>query len=166
MSLPVERPEDCPTRMAVGLGGGFAAGAILGAVVTNWSEVPQVLRDKPWPALVRTGSVMAHYGATLALVGGTFATVEVRLMRRLGRQATPCARASPPLLLLLPAAMSPRRCLLPLRPSHLLAVPPLSVPPGTGATAAVLCRDGARHQGLGQRRAGWGRVGRGAGAQG
>jgi C4-dicarboxylate transporter DctM subunit len=27
----------------MGLGGGFAAGAILGAVVTNWSEVPQVL---------------------------------------------------------------------------------------------------------------------------
>ena len=88
MSLPVERPEDCPTRMAVGLGGGFAAGAILGAVVTNWSEVPQVLRDKPWPALVRTGSVMAHYGATLALVGGTFATVEVRLLRRHGGVAT------------------------------------------------------------------------------
>lgn len=36
-----------------------------------------VLRDKPWPALVRTGSQMGQYGATLALVGGTFATVDV-----------------------------------------------------------------------------------------
>jgi hypothetical protein len=36
-----------------------------------------VLRDKPWPALVRTGGQMAQYGATLALVGGTFATVDV-----------------------------------------------------------------------------------------
>ncbi len=30
-----------------------------------------------WPALVRTGSQMAQYGTTLALVGGTFATVDV-----------------------------------------------------------------------------------------
>ena len=46
-------------------------------MTSNWGDVPVVLRDKPFPALVRTGSVMAQYGATLALVGGTYATVDV-----------------------------------------------------------------------------------------
>jgi hypothetical protein len=40
-----------------------------------------VLRDKPWPALVRTGAQMAQYGSTLALVGGTFAAVDVSCRR-------------------------------------------------------------------------------------
>lgn len=73
-----ERPEDCPTRVAIGLGSGFAAGALGGAVVSNWGDVPAVVRNRPWPALVRTGSVMASYGTTLGLVGFTFAAVEVR----------------------------------------------------------------------------------------
>lgn len=37
-----------------------------------------------WPALVRTGSQMAQYGTTLALVGGTFATVDVSRFVRPG----------------------------------------------------------------------------------
>eukprot|EP00887_Chlorella_sp_A99_P004937 scaffold4.g4937.t1 len=76
MSLPVERPEDCPTRIGLAAGAGFVAGAIFGAVTSNWGDIPQVVRDKPWPALVRTGSVMAAYGSTLALVGAAFATVD------------------------------------------------------------------------------------------
>lgn len=49
----------------------------MGAVTSNWGEIPQVLQNKPWPALARTGAQMAQYGGTLALVGGTFATVDV-----------------------------------------------------------------------------------------
>lgn len=73
-----ERPQDCPSRIAIGLGSGFAAGALLGAVKSNWGDVPVVLRDKPWPALVRTGSVMTQFGTTLGLVGLTYSAVEVR----------------------------------------------------------------------------------------
>lgn len=72
-----ERPEDCPTRIAAGLGSGFIAGGLLGAISSNWSDVPVVLRDKPWPALVRTGNVMLQYGTTLGLVGLAYSTVEV-----------------------------------------------------------------------------------------
>ncbi|KAL4428487.1 hypothetical protein ABPG75_002576 [Micractinium tetrahymenae] len=77
MALPVEeRSESWPGRIGAGVGVGFAAGALLGAVASNWGDVDVVLRDKPWPALVRTGSQMAQYGSTLALVGGTFAAVD------------------------------------------------------------------------------------------
>lgn len=48
----------------------------MGAVASNWGDVPVVLRDKPWPTLVRTGSVMTRYGATLGLVGFTYSAVE------------------------------------------------------------------------------------------
>lgn len=52
MSPSSERPEDCATRVAIGLGSGFAAGAFFGAVTSNWGDVPTILRDKPWPTLV------------------------------------------------------------------------------------------------------------------
>jgi mitochondrial import inner membrane translocase subunit TIM22 len=74
-----ERPEDCPTRIGLGLGSGFIVGGFFGAVASNWGDVPMVLRDKPWPALVRTGSVMVQYGTTLGLVGLAFSTVDVRM---------------------------------------------------------------------------------------
>lgn len=74
-----ERPEDCPSRIGLAAGGGFVAGSLFGAVASNWGDIPVVIRDKPWPALVRTGSVMASYGSTLALVGAAFATVDVSL---------------------------------------------------------------------------------------
>ena len=77
MSLPVERPEDCPTRISMGIASGFVAGSLFGAVASNWGDVPLVIRDKPWPALVRTGSVMMQYGATLGLVGLAYSTVDV-----------------------------------------------------------------------------------------
>ena len=77
MSLSVERPEDCPTRISVGIASGFVAGSLFGAVASNWGDVPLVIRDKPWPALLRTGSVMMQYGATLGLVGLAFSTVDV-----------------------------------------------------------------------------------------
>lgn len=50
------------------------AGALTGAVASNWGDIKV---PSAWPALVRTGSQMAQYGTTLALVGGTFATVDV-----------------------------------------------------------------------------------------
>ena len=82
MSFPSERPEDCPSRIGLAAGGGFVAGSLFGAVASNWGDIPVVLRDKPWPALVRTGSVMAQYGSTLALVGAAFAAADVRRGRR------------------------------------------------------------------------------------
>lgn len=71
-----ERPEDCPTRIAFATGGGFVVGSLFGAVASNWGDIPKVIRDKPWPALVRTGAQMASYGSTLALVGAAFATID------------------------------------------------------------------------------------------
>lgn len=77
MSLPLEERSDAwPTRVGTAVGVGFAAGALFGAVASNWGDIPVVLRDKPWPALVRTGVQMAQHGSTLALVGGTFAAVD------------------------------------------------------------------------------------------
>ena len=73
-----ERTQDCPTRMAIGFGSGFLAGNLFGGIASNWSDVPQVLRNKPWPALARTGSVMMQQGSTLGLVGLAYATVDVR----------------------------------------------------------------------------------------
>lgn len=60
----------------MGLGAGFVGGSFLGAVTASWSDVPVVLRDKPWPTLVRTGAVMGRYGATLGIVGLVFSTVD------------------------------------------------------------------------------------------
>ena len=53
--LPVERPEDCVSRTLTAVGTGLVAGGIMGAVTANWSNVPPVLRDRPWPALKYTG---------------------------------------------------------------------------------------------------------------
>lgn len=61
----------------MGLGSGFVAGSFFGAISSNWGDVPVVLRDKPWPALARTGSVMMQYGTTLGLVGLAYSTVDV-----------------------------------------------------------------------------------------
>jgi import inner membrane translocase subunit TIM22 len=71
-----ERPQDCAARAAIGLGSGVVAGTVLGAVASNWSEVPLVLRNRPWPALVRTGGVMLEYGSTLGAVGLAYSAVD------------------------------------------------------------------------------------------
>ncbi|PSC69911.1 outer envelope pore 16-chloroplastic mitochondrial isoform B [Micractinium conductrix] len=77
MTLPIEdHSTTAPERIGTAIGVGAAAGALMGAVTSNWGEIPQVLQNKPWPALARTGAQMAQYGGTLALVGGTFATVD------------------------------------------------------------------------------------------
>ena len=75
------KAQDCPTRMALGLGSGFVAGNFFGAVASNWGEVPVVIRNKPLPALARTGSVMLQYGTTLGLVGLAFSAVDVSARR-------------------------------------------------------------------------------------
>ena len=53
--LPDDRPESCTARILSGTGVGYGLGTVLGAITANWSDLPMVLRDKPWPALVRTG---------------------------------------------------------------------------------------------------------------
>lgn len=49
------RPDDCTYRVATGGASSFAAGSLAGAATANWGDVPVVLRDKPGPALKRTG---------------------------------------------------------------------------------------------------------------
>lgn len=49
--------DDCTSRTVNGAATGFAAGAVAGAVSANWGDVPVVLRNKPWPALKRTGTL-------------------------------------------------------------------------------------------------------------
>ena len=73
-----ERAQDCPSRIAMGLGSGFLAGNLFGGIASNWGDVPVVLRNKPLPALARTASVMMQHGATLGLVGLAYSTVDVR----------------------------------------------------------------------------------------
>lgn len=158
------------------------AGALLGAVASNWGDIDVVLRDKPWPALVRTGSQMAQYGGTLALVGGTFAAVDVSATRVGSATTLTCNRLPHSVPLAHPDGSTARRgaCL----PAALLRhrhAPPggsLRVPliPGwrpllacTFSTPcahpcpcgmiAVLCRERARQEGLGEWLAG-GRGGR------
>jgi hypothetical protein len=67
--LPVERPDDCVSRTLTGTAASFAAGNIIGALSANWGDVPVVLRDKPLPALLRTGRIMGQYGVTFAAIG-------------------------------------------------------------------------------------------------
>lgn len=87
-----DKPQDCPTRMALGLGSGFLAGNFFGAVASNWGDVPLVLRNRPLPALARTGATMLNYGTTLGLVGLAFSTVDVRqsITRQLAVRIVPC----------------------------------------------------------------------------
>lgn len=100
---------------------GRGAQQLCGALATAPSPAPilhhppplslatQVLRDKPWPALARTGSQMAQYGGTLALVGGTFAAVDVRsaCLRGAAAVCSVLAAACCLLLLCLPATLLP-----------------------------------------------------------
>lgn len=58
---PSERADDCISRIIAGAGSGLAAGAIMGAITANWSEVPLVLRNQPWPALKRTGEQLIKH---------------------------------------------------------------------------------------------------------
>lgn len=77
MPLPIEHPEDCATRIGMGLISGAVTGAFMGAVASNWGDIPPVIRNKPWPALLRTGGVMATYGATMSIVGVTYSATDV-----------------------------------------------------------------------------------------
>lgn len=72
----VEDEQSCLFKAGKGLVTGFMGGSLLGAIFSNWSDVPVVLRDKPWPALVRTGGVMVQHGSTLGAVGLAFAAVD------------------------------------------------------------------------------------------
>ncbi|WPT17822.1 Outer envelope pore protein 16-3/mitochondrial [Picochlorum sp. SENEW3] len=71
-----EDEQGCLLKAGKGLVTGFMTGSLLGAIFSNWSDVPVVLRDKPWPALVRTGGVMVQHGSTLGAVGLAFAAVD------------------------------------------------------------------------------------------
>lgn len=54
----------------------FVAGNITGALAANWGDIPVVLRNKPWPALQRTGRIMLQYGGTFGAVGLAFTGVD------------------------------------------------------------------------------------------
>lgn len=72
----VERPDTFGFRVGTAVGSGYVAGSIMGAVTANWGDIPVVLRDKPWPALVRTGRIMNTWGLTFAAIGGSFALAD------------------------------------------------------------------------------------------
>ena len=55
--LPIEKPQDCMSRVISGTTSSFVAGGIIGALTANWGDIPQVLQDKPLPALKRTGKL-------------------------------------------------------------------------------------------------------------
>lgn len=55
--LPLDKPEDCMSRVISGTTSSFIAGGIIGALTANWGDIPQVLQDKPLPALKRTGKL-------------------------------------------------------------------------------------------------------------
>lgn len=61
---PEDRPESCTSRILSGTGVGYGLGTVLGAITANWSDLPLVLRDKPWPALKRTGEVLFGTGTS------------------------------------------------------------------------------------------------------
>ncbi|KAK9792753.1 hypothetical protein WJX73_007302 [Symbiochloris irregularis] len=77
---------DYVSRVLTGTGVGYGLGAVLGAVTANWSDVPKILRDKPWPALKATGAVMGRFGLTFAVVGAAFTAVDCTLEAVRGQQ--------------------------------------------------------------------------------
>lgn len=69
--LPIEKPQDCLSRVLSGTISSFVAGGIIGALTANWGDVPQVLQDKPLPALKRTGTCgWSLLSAYLSWLGG------------------------------------------------------------------------------------------------
>jgi len=48
--------DSCTTRVLHSAATGAAAGAIGGAILSNWGDVPVMLRNQAWPALKRTGA--------------------------------------------------------------------------------------------------------------
>ena len=140
-----ERAQDCPTRMALGLGSGFVAGNLFGAISANWGDVPLVLRNKPLPALARTGSVMLQHGTALGLVGLAYSTVDVSLTQIEDRSQRGWGGG------VYPPAMAPWR-------DALCVCSPASSPP-----RAVRGREHPGEEGLEERRAGGRRSGRRAG---
>ena len=53
--LPLDKPQDCMSRVISGTISSLVAGGMIGALTANWGDIPQVLQDKPLPALKRTG---------------------------------------------------------------------------------------------------------------
>mmetsp|Transcript_8119 Transcript_8119/g.24139 ORF Transcript_8119/g.24139 Transcript_8119/m.24139 type:complete len:160 (+) Transcript_8119:241-720(+) len=69
-------PQDCYTRMVHATTGGAISGLVGGAIVSNWGDVPLVLRSKNWPALKRTGGMMRQYGLAIGFVGLAYSASE------------------------------------------------------------------------------------------
>jgi hypothetical protein len=74
--LPVERPEDCVSRLVAAVGTGLVTGGIAGAVTANWANVPPVLQNKPWPALKQTGA-QAEWAAWVQCVRQNYSMAEL-----------------------------------------------------------------------------------------
>lgn len=64
--LPIDKPQDCMSRVISGTTSSFVAGGIIGALTANWGDIPQVLQDKPLPALKRTG-IYAHSNCLICI---------------------------------------------------------------------------------------------------
>lgn len=103
--LPLDKPQDCMSRVISGTISSLVAGGMIGALTANWGDIPQVLQDKSLPALKRTGiaqsvlmqavkahlpsvhtakldlwpapgGIMAKYGVTFAAIGLAFSGID------------------------------------------------------------------------------------------
>ncbi len=75
--LPDDSKEPWLQTVGVSTLSGYAFGSIIGSLHASWSDVPVVLRDRPWPALQRTGQIMNSWGLTFAAVGASYAAATV-----------------------------------------------------------------------------------------
>mmetsp|Transcript_4866 Transcript_4866/g.8415 ORF Transcript_4866/g.8415 Transcript_4866/m.8415 type:complete len:158 (+) Transcript_4866:179-652(+) len=70
------RPDSCAFKTMSATMSSFGAGAIFGAVSATWNDVPKVMKNRAFPALMSTSRVMGSYGITFAAVGAAFASTE------------------------------------------------------------------------------------------
>lgn len=75
--LPDDSKESWVQSVGISTLTGYGFGAIVGSLHASWSDVPAVLRDRPWPALKRTGQIMNAWGLTFAAVGASYAAASV-----------------------------------------------------------------------------------------
>jgi hypothetical protein len=81
-----ESDFDCKTLVGLSTLGGYLSGAVYGGIVSNWSDVPKVLRDQSWPALKRTGGMMNRYGLALGVLGLTYTSTKCVLESVRGKE--------------------------------------------------------------------------------
>lgn len=72
----MEDSENLSFKTFSGTMSGFVGGAVWGAVVASWYDVPKVERNVALPGLIRTVKLMGNYGLTFAAIGGVFALTD------------------------------------------------------------------------------------------